>query len=119
MKTGRGRQVRRVALGGAGIRPADDRRDLVVAERAVILVVADAHGLVEMPRWHVAVRHSLANRSHPRPHLFIAGQRHGRRRALPMASLALRLEDRRDVLREGYWTRGRLRPLRRVGAPPP
>ncbi len=96
----RRRHVGRVALRRAGVDPAHDGRDLVVAQRAIVLVVADADGLVEMPRRHVAVRHALPDRARPRPHFVVGDERHRRRRARVMAGLAAFLEDRRDVFGE-------------------
>ena len=96
----RRRHVGRVALRRARVHPADDGGDLVVVQRAVVLVVADADGLVQVPRRHVAVRDALLNRARPRPGLFVGDERHRRRRALVMARLALRLEDRRDIAGE-------------------
>ena len=68
----RRRHVGRIALRRAGVDPPHDGRDLVVAQRAVVLVVADADGLVEMPRRHVAVRDALPDRPRPRTHLVVA-----------------------------------------------
>src|SRR5262249_10414909 len=96
----RRRHVSRVALRRAGVDPLHDRRDLVVGERSIVLVLADADRLVEMPRWHVARRDALADRPRPRPHVFVGDERHRRRGALVMARLAVLLEDRRHVFRK-------------------
>ena len=94
------RHVGGVALRRAGVDPAHDGGDLVVVQRAIVLVVADADGLVEMPRRHVAVRDALADRLRPRTRFFVGDERHRRRRALVMAGLAALLKNRRDVFRE-------------------
>ncbi len=109
----RGRHVGGIALRRAGVRPLHDGGDLVVGQRQVVLVVADADRAVDMPRRHLAIGHTRADRSRPRPHFVVGGERHRRGGAGVMARRALGLEDGRDVLREGR-RRGHRR--RRCGA---
>ena len=103
------RHVLHVALGRAGGHPLHDGVDLGVGERAVVLEVLDAQALVEMPGRHVPGLHAVANRTRPRPALLVGHERHRRDGIGPVARLALRLEDRRDVLGERRGVRGGLR----------
>ena len=114
---GRERQRRRhvggIALRRAGLDPPRDRRDLVVSERSIVLVVTDPDGLVEMPRRHVAVDDALLDRARPRPNFVVRRQRHRDRRAGMVARLTRLLKDRRDVFAERWRSRGRHRARRR------
>ncbi len=96
-----GRHVRWRAARRIGIDPSQHCGDLVVGEREVVLVVPNADRLVQMPGRHLPVRHPLAHRPRPRPHLFVGDQRHRSTRACVMALRALGLEDRCDVFRVG------------------
>ena len=108
------RHVLHVALGRAGRHPLDDGVDLGVAQRAVVLEVLDAQALVEVPGRHLPGLHAVADRAGPRPALLVGDERHRRDRIGPVARLALRLEDRRDVLGEGRrrWQPSARRPER-------
>src|SRR5262249_3021665 len=86
----------------AAVHPADDGGDFLVAQRSIVLVFADADGLVEMPRRHLPVGDALADRSRPRPHLVVGDEGHRRRGALVMAGLAALLKKRRNILVEGW-----------------
>src|SRR5206468_12766286 len=45
---------------------SDDRADLVVGQRRVVLELLNADILVDMPRRHLALDHALTNRFRPR-----------------------------------------------------
>ncbi len=92
------REIFRIALHGAAVDPADDRVQLIVAQRHVVLEVLHADALVDVPRRHLPRRHALLDRAGPRPHVLERDERHRRDRVRLMALLAFRLEDRRDVL---------------------
>ena len=108
----RRRRVGGIAARGARIHPFHNRRDVGLVERQIVLVVTDAHRLVEMPRRHFTVRDPRLDRARPRPHLFERGQRHRGAGAGVMALRALGLEDWRDVFRVGHLLRGRGRARR-------
>jgi len=74
-----------------------DRVDLCIGQRSIVLVLADADALVEVPGRHLAQEHALPDRLGPRPRVLIRQKRHRRRRARVMARLARLLEDRRHV----------------------
>ena len=100
------RHVLRVALRRAGVDPADDRVDLIVGERSVVLELLDADGPIDLPRRHLAVADARLDRARPRPRLGEGHERHRRHRVGPVTGLALLLEDRRDVLGERRRLRG-------------
>ena len=79
-------------------------RDLVGAQRRIVLEVLDADVLLDIPRRHHAGARAdagaLLDRARPRPHFFVGAQRHRRHAVGPMAVLAAALQDRRDVLGE-------------------
>ena len=93
--------VFRIALRRAGGDPLDDRVDLRVAQRPVVLELLNADRLVEMPRRHLARLDAGRDRLRPGPRFLVRDERHRRNRIGPMARLALLLEDRRDVFGEG------------------
>ena len=94
------RHVLRIALRRAGVHPADDRVDLLVGERDVVLEFLHAHAAVDVPRRHLARFDAVLDRPRPGPRLFVGDERHRRDRVRLMARLTLRLENRRDVFRE-------------------
>ena len=100
---GRG-HVRGVAERRAGVDPAADQLDLLLAQRDVVLVVLDADVALDEPRGHRAalVAQSGPGLDGPRvgAHLGVGEQRHRGHRRGPVALLAALLEDRRDVPRE-------------------
>ena len=104
--TGGRRHVGGVALRRALIDPADDRVDLLVGERHVVLELLHADAAVDVPRRHLARRHALADRTGPRPRVLIGDERHRRDRSRLVAGLTLGLENRRDVFRERHGFRG-------------
>ena len=96
------RQVLRIALQRAAVDPADDRVDLLVAERHVVLELLDADARVDVPRRHLARADALLDRARPRARLLVGDERHRRDRVRLMALLTLGLKNRRDVLRERH-----------------
>ena len=96
----RRRHIGRVAFDGALIDPLDDRVDLVVGKRHVVLEVLNPDAAVDVPRRHLTRRHSRPNGFRPRPRVLESHQRHRRNRSRLMARLTPGLEDRRDVLCE-------------------
>ena len=111
----RRRQVGPVAQRRAGVDPAHDGLDLLVAQRPVVDEVLDAHGLVEMPRRHLPRLDPRLDRARPGPRLLVGDQRHRGHAAHPVAGLALLLQDGRDVPGESHVGRGRLRRRSRRG----
>src|SRR5262245_28588954 len=69
VQRGRGRaewrHVGRITFGGAVIDPLDDGRDLGVGERHVVLELLDADALVDVPRWHLTLDYTSADRFRP------------------------------------------------------
>ena len=99
---GRG-QVARVALGRAGVHPADDGLDLLRPTSDMsFLNSLDAHRRVDVPRRHLPAHHAVLDGPGPRPRLLVADERHRRDGVRLMARLASGLEDGRDVLGEGH-----------------
>ena len=96
----RRRHVVGVAARRTGVDPADDRVDLLVGQRAVVLEVPDADRLVDVPRRHLPRLDAGLDGPRPGPRFRVGDERHRRDVARPMARLALLLEDRRHVLRE-------------------
>ena len=96
----RRRHVLRITGRRALVDPADDRRDLLAAQAAIVLELLDADGLIDVPWRHLARLDAGLDRTRPRPALLERPQRHRRDRAGPMAALALLLEDRRNVFRK-------------------
>jgi hypothetical protein len=76
-------------------------RDVRVTQRRIVLVVLDADGLVEEPWRHRPFDHPFLNRFRPRTGLFVGEQRHRRYLAGLMAPSAIRVQNLRDLLREG------------------
>ena len=97
----RPRHVGEVAGRRTRVGPLHHLLDFLVGQRKIVLVLADAHGLVEMPWRHLAAGDALPDRTSPRACLLIRSERHRRGRAGVVAPRAFGLEDRRDVLREG------------------
>ena len=101
--------VLRIAQRRAGVHPADERRDLRVAEAAVVLELLDADGAVDVPRRHQALRHLPLDLVRVLARVLVGDERHRADRIRLMADLALLLQDRRDVLRERDGCRSRRR----------
>ena len=97
----RRRHVLGVAPWRTAVDPADDRVDLCVGQRAIVLELRDADRGVDVPGWHLLGGHSILDRPGPGPRFLVSHQGHRRDRAGPMARFALGLEDRGNVLREG------------------
>ena len=104
-------QVGGVALGRAGVDPADHGVDLGRGQRDVVLVVLDAHRRVEVPGGHEAPLDPVADAARPGARLAVVEQRHRCDARRLVTLLARPLQDRRDVPAE----RGR-RVARGLGA---
>ena len=89
--------------GAPGIHPLDDRRDLLVAERHVVLELLHADGFVDVPRRHLARDHALPDRFRPRARFVVGHERHRGHGAFAVAVLALLLQNRGDVFSERDW----------------
>src|SRR5262249_41832352 len=89
----RRRHVLRIALRRTGRDPLEDRIDLRVAERAIVLEFLNPYALVEMPRRHLSGANARANRTHPRAHVFITDERHRSHRLGSMTRFTFFLED--------------------------
>ena len=94
------RHIGRISFWGAGVDPTDDGRDLIIGQRHVVLEMADADVLVDVPRRHFARQDFLFDRLGPGPHFLIGQQRHGRESIRPVTDLAAVLEKRRHILRK-------------------
>ena len=108
----RRRQVGGIAARCSGIHPRDDRRDLVVAQRRVVLELLNADVPNGVPWRHLARRDLRLDRSGPRPRVLVREERHRRAGSRPMATLTRTLENRRHVPGErgrGGDARGRRR----------
>ena len=95
-----GGHVGGVPLDGAAVDPFDDRRDLVITQRRIVLVLLDADRLVEEPGRHLALADALLDRLRPGPRVVVREQRHRRDLAGTMTPDARPVQNRRDVLRE-------------------
>src|SRR5207253_10238091 len=95
------RHVLRVALRRALVHPRDDRLDLLVAERHVVLELLDADAPVDVPRRHLPRGYAVLDRARPWADLFEGPERHRRYRPGLMTAHTLGLKDGGDVLREG------------------
>ena len=97
----RRRHVGGISLQRAAVHPLDDRRDFLVAQRLSLSKCCTPTFL--------SMNHGGISRAAtfcldglcPRARLFVSHQRHRRNRARVMTDLAMLLEDRRHVLREG------------------
>ena len=102
-----------IARRGAGLDPFADQRDLLVAQRGIVLVMLDADVFFDVPRRHHsgvwADRRPLADRARPGAHVIVGDQRHGRDPVVTVARDATALENRRDVARKRDPGRGRRR----------
>src|SRR5439155_16705664 len=94
----RGWQVLRVSEWRAGINPTDNRIDLPVGQRPIVLEALDSNSLVNMPRRHVPRDNTFPDGFRPRAYLLIGDQRHRRRSSLSVTFLALCLKNWGDVL---------------------
>ena len=79
---------------------------LSLSERSFLKLCTPTR-LVDVPGRHLVIGDARADRARPRPRLCVGDERHRRDRIGPVARLALVLEDRRDVLREGRRRRRR------------
>jgi hypothetical protein len=99
------RHIGGVAARRAAVGPFRDRRNLVVAERRVVVKLLDADVLLDVPRRHDAGPRAdagaLLDGARPGPDVLVGHERHRRNPIGPVAILAAALQDRRDVLREG------------------
>ncbi|MBI3263968.1 MAG: hypothetical protein HYZ58_12585 [Acidobacteria bacterium] len=95
----RRRRVRGVAARRARVHPPRDRGDLVVAERWIVEVLADA--AVQMPRGHLAFDDAVFDGTGPGTRFLVGEERHRRGAPGSVALHAGALEDRLNVLREG------------------
>ena len=97
----RRRHVRGISLESTAVHPLDDRGDFFIGQRLVVIEVLHSNVPINEPRRHFPSGDSLLDRPRPRTRLFVSHQRHGRNRAHMVTILAMLLEDRRNVLREG------------------
>src|SRR5215831_11341202 len=96
----RSRHVLRFALWGSLIDPVNDRIDLSLTERHIILEFLHAHGWIDMPRRHLTREDALANSFGPWPSLGIRHEGHRRHRAFMVALLTFLLKNRRHIFRK-------------------
>jgi hypothetical protein len=96
-----------VALRRALIHPRGDRRDLVIAQRRIVLELLDADVPFDVPRRHQAGDNLVLHCPRVRPRIFVGQERHRRHLVRPMAVLTGLLQDRRDVLCECHGLRRR------------
>ena len=105
----RGRQIRRVALGGAGPPPGVEHCDLPLVERHVVLEVLDADVLLHVPRGHgagpVPDLGPAGNHARVGLDILIRDERHRGDAVVAVAAHAGPLQDRRDVTAEGHTVR--------------
>ena len=93
-----GRHVLRITLRGTGIDPANDRVDLLVRQRDIILEFLHADVAVDVPGGHLARDDTLTNGFGPGARFFKRDQRHRGHGVLAVALFAFGLEDGRDIL---------------------
>ena len=93
------REIRRVASGRARVHPLDDRLDLFVAQRNVVVVRLNTDRGVERPRRHDPLLHVILDQRRKQRDLLVRGQWHRGQTALHMASHAHLLGNRHDILR--------------------
>src|SRR5262249_18263466 len=105
------RHVLRIAGRHSAVHPADNRRDLLVAEAPVVLELLNADRPIDVPRRHEALRHLALDLVRVLARILVRHERHRADRIGLMADLALLLEDRRHVPGERD---GRRRRRRRV-----
>jgi len=89
-----------IAFDGSLIHPGDDRVDLRVGQRHIVLELLDADAAVDVPGRHLARIHARLDGLGPRARLLKRHQRHRRNRSRLMTGLTLGLKDRRHVLGE-------------------
>src|SRR5262249_16582745 len=106
--TGR-RHIGDIALLRTAIDPLHERGDLFLRERSIVLEMANAYVLIDVPGWHLASESFLLDCFSPWSCFLIGQQRHRGKRTGTMADLALILQNRRNVFREGDLLRRRLR----------
>ena len=94
------RHIGRVSPWRPRIDPLDDRGDLLVRQRRIVLELLDTDPAIEVPRRHHARGDAIPDRPCPGPHLLIGDQRHRRDLVGPMTGDARPLEDRRHISRE-------------------
>ena len=88
--------------------PADQRRDLLVAQAAVVLELLDADRLVDVPGRHQALGDLGLDATRIFSRILVGQEGHRRDRVRLVAHLAFLLEDRRDVLAERHRATSRL-----------
>src|SRR5262249_39300427 len=91
------------------IDPLHERGDLFLQERSIVLEMANAYVLIDVPWRHLASENFLLDCFSPWTCFLIGQQRHRGKRTGTMADLALILQNRRNVFREGDLLRRRLR----------
>src|SRR5262249_18222623 len=79
------RQIVWVSKRCAGIDPTQDRVNLRVAERTVVLEMLNADRLVDVPRRHLPRCDATPDRLRPRANFLVGEERHRRDRIGPMA----------------------------------
>jgi hypothetical protein len=97
----RGGKSLHVALRRTGVDPPNDRGDLGVGERAIVLELLNADRLVDVPGRHLARLHAFLDDVEVLLGVVVGQKRHRRDRAGLMAHLTFALEERRDVRRVG------------------
>ncbi len=95
LEAGEGTQVTRRRT---RIDPADDRGDLFVAQRGVVLEVLNPHAPVHEPGRHLSARHLGLDQGGVAARILIAEERHGRRTSVSVACDAAFPNDRRDMI---------------------
>ena len=96
------------------MRPCRECGDFCCAERRIIRKFPDRR--IGKPRRHRSSFHRLANRCAERPRLFVGFERHGRDRALAVATLAVPLQDGKNVaIESGRRSPGRILFVRTIG----
>lgn len=105
-------EVGRIPAGGARICPCRHRRDFLLAQGDVVLVVLDADILLDEPGWHdshsVAQTRTLFDTARPGPRVLVAEEHHRGDRVRSVTVLAATLKDRRDVPGERHLVVGGL-----------
>ena len=96
------RHVSLVAHGRPGVHPGRDRRDLLVAQRNVVLELLDSDVLVDVPGGHLPGDDAVLDRPGPGPHFSVRRQRHRRHLAGAVTDDARVIQDRGDVLGERH-----------------
>src|SRR5215469_9897985 len=96
------RHVLGIAGRSACINPPDNGRDLLLAERHVVLEFLYTNIGIDMPWRHLSSDHALPDRLSPRTRFLIRQKRHRSHRTGAMTILALLLQYRRDVFGKSH-----------------